>query len=144
MKQPIKRIALVTLTTTALGLSLASTAFAQPADAVQPTLLAANTSVDKAEQAVSDTWITSKVKSSFIADQSLSGLDIKVETNQGVVALSGVVSSTRYSETVGRLRSNVRPCQVTSSEWLLMKWIMRPPISRSGKCLSAPAPSMRT
>jgi hyperosmotically inducible protein len=93
MKQPIKRIALATLTASALSLSLASTAFAQPADAVQPTLLAANASVDKAEQAVSDTWITSKVKSSFIADQSLSGLDIKVETNQGVVALSGVVAS---------------------------------------------------
>jgi hyperosmotically inducible protein len=93
MKQPIKRIALATLTASALSLSLASTAFAQPAEAAQPTLLAANASLDKAEQAVSDTWITSKVKSSFIADQSLSGLDIKVETNQGVVALSGVVAS---------------------------------------------------
>lgn len=87
MKQPIKRIALVTLTAAALSLSLAATAFTQPA------LLAANTGVDKAEQAVSDTWITSKVKSSFIVEQSLSGLDIEVETNQGVVALSGVVAS---------------------------------------------------
>lgn len=93
MKQPINRFAVATLTATALSLSLASAAFAQSADAVRPTLLAANATVDKAEQAVSDTWITSKVKSSFIADQSLSALDIKVETNQGVVSLSGVVAS---------------------------------------------------
>ena len=53
--------------------------------------LAANDTVDNAEEAVSDTWITSKVKSSFLADNSISGLDIKVETNKGVVSLSGVV-----------------------------------------------------
>ena len=49
--------------------------------------------MDSAGQAVSDTWITSKVKSTFIADQNLSGLDIKVETNQGVVSLSGTVAT---------------------------------------------------
>ena len=53
----------------------------------------ASATMDKAEEAVSDTWITSKVKSAFVAEKSLSALDIKVETNKGVVALSGVVSS---------------------------------------------------
>ena len=33
------------------------------------------------------------MKSTFIADQNLSGLDIKVETNQGVVSLSGTVAT---------------------------------------------------
>jgi hyperosmotically inducible protein len=88
MKQSINRIAVVTLSATALSLSLASSVFAQG-----QTMLAANDTVDKAEQAVSDTWITSKVKSTFIADQNLSALDIKVETNQGVVSLSGVVAT---------------------------------------------------
>lgn len=87
MKQSINRFAVATLTATALSLTLASAAFAQP------TMLAANDTMDKAEQTVSDTWITSKVKSSFIADKNLSGLDIKVETNQGVVSLSGVVAT---------------------------------------------------
>ncbi|VXC98830.1 Phospholipid-binding protein [Pseudomonas sp. 8Z] len=87
MKQSINRFAVATLTATALSLSLTSAAFAEP------TMLAANDTVDKAEQAVSDTWITSKVKSSFIADKNLSALDIKVETNQGVVSLSGVVAT---------------------------------------------------
>lgn len=87
MKQPINRFAAATLTAAFLSLPLASAALAQP------TILAANDTIDKAEQAVSDTWITSKVKSTFIADSSLSALDIKVETNQGVVSLSGVVAS---------------------------------------------------
>lgn len=93
MKQPINRFAIATLSAAALSLSLASSAFAQSLDAAQPTMLAAGDTMDKAEQAVSDTWITSKVKSSFIADQSLSGMDIKVETKQGVVSLSGVVAT---------------------------------------------------
>ncbi|HEY1029027.1 MAG TPA: BON domain-containing protein [Pseudomonas sp.] len=87
MKQPINRFATATLTAAVLSMSLASAAFAQP------TMLAANDTVDKAEQAVSDTWITSKVKSTFVADKNLSALDIKVETNQGVVSLSGVVAT---------------------------------------------------
>ena len=88
MKQPINRFAATALTAAVLSMSLASAAFA-----AEPTMLAANDTVDKAEQAVSDTWITSKVKSTFVADSNLSALDIKVETNQGVVSLSGVVAT---------------------------------------------------
>ena len=88
MKQPINRFAATTLTAAVLSMSLASAAFA-----AEPTMLAANDTVDKAEQAVYDTWITSKVKSTFIADSDLCALDIKVETNQGGVSLSGVVST---------------------------------------------------
>lgn len=43
----------------------------------------------KTEDTVSDTWITSKVKASFLADGDISGMNIKVETNHGVVSLSG-------------------------------------------------------
>ncbi len=93
MKQPINRFAIATLSAAALSLTLASAAYAQPLDAAQPTMLAAGDTMDKAGQAVSDTWITSKVKSSFLADQSLSGMDIEVETNQGVVSLSGEVAT---------------------------------------------------
>lgn len=45
------------------------------------------------QDVVSDSWITSKVKSVFLSDTSISGLDIKVETVDGIVALSGVVST---------------------------------------------------
>lgn len=43
------------------------------------------------EQPGTDTWITTKVKSSLLADSDVSGLDIEVETVNGVVTLSGQV-----------------------------------------------------
>ncbi|MGY0559247.1 MULTISPECIES: BON domain-containing protein [unclassified Luteimonas] len=43
------------------------------------------------DQPVDDTWITTKVKSSLLADSDVSGLDIEVETVNGVVTLSGQV-----------------------------------------------------
>lgn len=54
----------------------------------------ANQTVDEVQEVVSDSWITSKVKSVFLSNTSISGLDIKVETVDGVVALSGVVPTT--------------------------------------------------
>ncbi|OEC42467.1 phospholipid-binding protein [Pseudomonas sp. 1D4] len=89
MKKSFHSVTLAAVAAAALSLPLAGNVFAAQAAPIQ---LAANT-VDKAEEAVSDTWITSKVKSSFLADKNLSALDIKVETNKGVVALSGVVAS---------------------------------------------------
>mgnify|MGYP002717280169 CR=1 FL=1 len=94
MKQQFNKWTLAALTAAVLGLPLSNAAFADevtsPAS-LQPMQLAANETVENAEEAVSDTWITSKVKASFLADDSISGLDIKVETNEGVVSLSGVV-----------------------------------------------------
>lgn len=93
MKQPITKIAFTAISAAALSLSLAGNVFAANVTAVQPTMLAASETVNNAEEAVSDTWITSKVKSTLLADKALSGMDIKVETNKGVVALSGVVAT---------------------------------------------------
>lgn len=45
----------------------------------------------ESQQPVDDTWITTKVKSSLLADADVSGLDIDVETVNGVVSLSGQV-----------------------------------------------------
>lgn len=45
------------------------------------------------EQPVSDAWITTKVKTDLLASPDVSGLDIKVETSNGVVRLSGDVKS---------------------------------------------------
>ena len=43
------------------------------------------------EQPGTDTWITTKVKSSLLADSDVAGLDIDVETVNGVVTLTGQV-----------------------------------------------------
>ncbi|MCY1277391.1 Osmotically-inducible protein Y precursor [compost metagenome] len=90
MKQSFTKWTFAAVTATALSLPFAAGVYAETSG---QTLLAASDTVQKAEEAVSDTWITSKVKSSFLADKSLSGMDIKVETNKGVVALSGMVKS---------------------------------------------------
>jgi osmotically-inducible protein OsmY len=42
---------------------------------------------------IDDSLITTKVKSSFVADSTVSALDISVETNQGVVTLTGLVTN---------------------------------------------------
>ena len=95
MKTPFEKWTFAAVAAAALSLSLANAAQADSTrvSGAQPMVLAANDSVDKAEEAVSDTWITGKVKSAFLADDAISGMDIKVETNKGVVSLSGVVPS---------------------------------------------------
>lgn len=45
------------------------------------------------DQPMSDTWITTKVKSSLLADSDVAGLDVEVETVNGVVHLRGDVDS---------------------------------------------------
>lgn len=44
-----------------------------------------------AGQAVSDGWITTKVKASFVGENALEGSDIKVDTNGHIVTLRGTV-----------------------------------------------------
>lgn len=46
----------------------------------------------------SDSWITTKVKADLLTTRDVSGLDIKVETVNGVVALSGVVETRAEAE----------------------------------------------
>lgn len=59
-------------------------------------LLVSATSValaGSAGEVIDDSLITTKVKSSFVADSAVSALDISVETTQGVVSLTGLVNS---------------------------------------------------
>jgi hyperosmotically inducible protein len=48
---------------------------------------------DKTVEGLSDAAITSEVKTKFLAEPGVSGLDIHVDTNNGVVTLSGNVKS---------------------------------------------------
>lgn|SRR5690606_23183198 len=81
---------------TAMTLPMASVAFADEASALatkDAVMLAANDTMDEAGDKASDTWITTKVKSTLLAEDATPGMDIKVETNQGVVSLSGTVAT---------------------------------------------------
>ncbi|MCD9006240.1 BON domain-containing protein [Luteimonas sp. XNQY3] len=69
---------------------IAGTAVAQEAQERADRTVAAQSDSD---QPVSDTWITTKVKADLLATSDVSGLDIKVETTNGTVSLSGDVES---------------------------------------------------
>lgn len=62
---------------------------------------------DAASQAVSDTWITTKVKSVLLADSEAKGLEISVDTKDGVVTLEGEVNSQAAIDHVKALASDV-------------------------------------
>ncbi len=53
----------------------------------------AGDTADRAGEAVTDAGITSAVKAKLLADQAVSGLAIDVDTNGGVVTLSGEVNT---------------------------------------------------
>ncbi len=61
----------------------------------------------RSDQPVDDTWITTKVKSSLLADSDVSGLDINVETVNGVVTLSGQVDQQAQIEHATRIARGI-------------------------------------
>ncbi|XQR91326.1 BON domain-containing protein [Stutzerimonas urumqiensis] len=53
---------------------------------------------DGAGEAVTDAWITTKVKSALLVGDSTPGMEIEVETKDGVVSLSGSVATEAQRE----------------------------------------------
>lgn len=68
---------------------------------------AAKITGDAASEALSDTWITSKVKSVLLADPDAKGLDVNVETQNGVVSLKGELTSQAAIDHVRQLAEDV-------------------------------------
>jgi len=60
------------------------------------------------KEELSDSWITSKVKSSLIYSRTLDGLNIKVQTKDGVVSLDGVVANYAEKELAVEIARNIR------------------------------------
>jgi hyperosmotically inducible periplasmic protein len=61
----------------------------------------------RSDQPADDTWITTKVKSSLLADTDVSGLDIDVETVNGVVTLSGEVEQQAQIDRAARIARDI-------------------------------------
>lgn len=59
------------------------------------------------DQPIDDTWITTKVKSSLLADTDVAGLDIEVETLNGVVTLSGQVDEQAQIDHATRIARDI-------------------------------------
>jgi hyperosmotically inducible protein len=49
--------------------------------------------VSKSGEVISDTWITTKIKTKFVGEDALKHSDITVNTTDNVVTLSGTVAS---------------------------------------------------
>ena len=58
--------------------------------------------------AINDAWITSKVKSSLVYSRNLDGLDISVDTQKGMVSLSGTVLSNAEKQLAVETARNIR------------------------------------
>jgi hyperosmotically inducible protein len=63
---------------------------------------------DAAGQAMSDTWITTKIKSVLLADSDAKGLDVSVDTKDGVVTLGGALKTQASVDHVKTLAGDVQ------------------------------------
>lgn len=86
----LKRIA-VGVSGLALVLSTAGAAFAQ--SSTDAAAAKTKSAAQKTENYLSDSEITAAVKTKFLADSKVSALKIGVETNNGVVTLTGNVKT---------------------------------------------------
>lgn len=96
----------------ALSLAFAGAATAQSAgtraDAAQDAQSMqepAATATGDSQQPVGDTWITTKVKTELMATSGVPGTDIKVETVNGVVKLSGHVDKAQADKAASIARN---------------------------------------
>lgn len=80
----------------------------EPAAPLSATASKAEQAVEKAGAALSDAWISSKVISSFLYSRHLDGLNISVQTQDGVVTLSGVVASSAEKDLAIETARNIR------------------------------------
>ena len=64
--------------------------------------------VAKTERAVSDSWITTKVKSKILSDSFSKGFDVSVMTTHGVVTLKGSLASQHAIDHIKNIARSVK------------------------------------
>ncbi len=67
---------------------------------------------------ISDSWITTKVKSTYLYSSNVAGTDIDVSTNSGIVTLTGKVASGAERALAIELAQNIRGVKSVSSKAL--------------------------
>lgn len=83
------------------------------ADSAQAAAAQAGASVD-------DAWITTKVKSALLADPQTEGLEIDVDTEQGVVTLSGEIDSAAEQKQAVEIASGIDGVQAVDDTQLVI------------------------
>lgn len=87
---------------------------AEEASSERSTLIRGNDlsgATDEAGRTISDTWITTKVKSTLLYSRNVGGTSINVSTQDGVVSLSGSVRSQAELDAAVELARNVQGVQ---------------------------------
>jgi hyperosmotically inducible periplasmic protein len=111
VKNTAARSAAETATRSFAGVTNVSNRLSVPsptvAEAAKTTGDAVKATGEAAGQAMSDTWITTKIKSVLLADSDAKGLDVKVDTKDGVVTLEGVLATQGAVDHVKRLAGDV-------------------------------------
>jgi osmotically-inducible protein OsmY len=74
--------------------------------------------MDSTGQSLSDSWITTKVKSTFMYSSNINGSQISVSTDKGKVNLSGMVSSAVERALAMEIAQNVRGVKSVSAKEL--------------------------
>jgi osmotically-inducible protein OsmY len=72
----------------------------------------------QAEQAMSDTWITAKVKASLMLTDDVDRFEIAVTTNNGVVSLHGVVDTAAERELAVQVTQDIRGVKKVEADGL--------------------------
>jgi hyperosmotically inducible protein len=80
-----------------------------------------NKKVAKAERAVSDSWITTKVKSEILADSVSKGFKVSVETKHGVVILKGALANQDAIDHVKDIAAKVKGVKSVDTQALSIK-----------------------
>lgn len=78
------------------------------------------TAVEEARENISDGWITSKVKASFLYSRKLDGLNIEVNTQDGLVTLRGKVLSNAEKRLAMDIARNIRGVRGVDADALLV------------------------
>ncbi|MGG2398515.1 BON domain-containing protein [Pseudomonas sp. SH1-B] len=78
------------------------------------------TAVDEARENISDSWITSKVKASFLYSRNLDAMNIAVNTDDGLVSLRGSVLSSAEKRLAVEIARNIRGVRGVDADALLI------------------------
>jgi hyperosmotically inducible protein len=80
-----------------------------------------NKQVTKAERAISDSWITTKVKSEILADSASKGFKVNVKTKHGVVVLKGTLANQDAIDHVKDIAAKVKGVKSVDTQALTVK-----------------------
>lgn len=78
-------------------------------------------SVNNAQEATSDAWITTKVKSELLADSLSKGFEINVNTVEGVVSLDGKVKDLASVNHVQQIAQGVKGVTKVDTTGLMLE-----------------------